>query len=101
MVDLPRAAPRLVRSFESGDGYAFGPVLLGALLGAGLGVILAMLMENGLHVAAQGLNLSLPFGAWCAGALAGALLGGVLSALSGGGAEEPNRFDPLRRTPTR
>ena len=100
MVDLPRAAPRLARSFESSDGYAFGPVLLGALLGAGLGVILAVLMENGLHFAARGLNLSLPFGAWCAGALAGALLGGVLSALIGGDAE-PARFEPLQRTPTR
>jgi hypothetical protein len=101
MVDLPRAAPRLVSSLESSDGYAFGPVLLGALLGAGLGVILAMLMENGLHFAAQGLNLSLPFGAWCAGALAGAVLGGLLSALIGGDETEPTRFDPLRRTPTR
>lgn len=101
MVDLPRAAPPLVRPFDSGDGYAFGPVLLGALLGAGLGVILSMLMENGLHLAAQGLNLSLPFGAWCAGALAGALLGGLLSALIGGDGREPTRFDPLRRTPIR
>lgn len=101
MAYVPPAAPRLAPPFPPGDGYAFGPVLLGALLGAGLGVILAMLMENGLHFAAQGLNLSLPFGAWCAGALAGALLGGLLSALIGRDDRDPARFDPPRRTPTR
>jgi hypothetical protein len=79
---------------EGGDGYALGPVLLGALLGAGLGVILAMLMGDGMRLAAQALSLSLPFGGWCVGALAGALGGGLLSAWIGGDmAESPDGHD--------
>jgi hypothetical protein len=99
---FPRATERTA---VPRDGFALEPVLLGALLGAGLGVILSMVMGDAMRHAAHGLNLSLPFGAWCAGALAGALGGGLLSAWMGGEVDdlhgERNDNDTMRRKPSR